>query len=267
MDRRFVLQGDWANDMRHADPQLVKAQLRRICPMSLDSFVVEEGDAVPALSDGRASLVPYGGLRWVTWWLREVGAEDAAMTPIEVPSALRPFLRRDYEIVPRDEVPGACLDMGRWFLKDATSPKSWNASALWAGDDPRPYMRDGRLYVVTERVRFESEWRAFVCRGEVVGCQRYLGDPLAFPSGGAIREMVAAYESRGSHPRSYTLDVSVRTVGGERMTEPIEVQPFASCGLYGLETRSLADMMEDGYLWYLEGSSGRGDGAAAGGKT
>ena len=53
-------------------------------------------------------------------------------------------------------------------------------------------------------VAFESEWRVFVLRGEVVGIGHYHGDPLRFPDGRVIQEMLQAQRDPVA---AYRLDV------------------------------------------------------------
>ena len=46
------------------------------------------------------------------------------------------------------------------------------------------------LYLVSELVNIESEWRAFVYNGELIGLQNYLGDFTLFPDVDLIKQMI-----------------------------------------------------------------------------
>lgn len=245
MDRLFALQKEWDRERTHGDPAIMEAVLARWCPYSLDRWKVLPEDWEPVAEEDGLRVVPYGDIGFMRRWLNAVGADDPDMTPIEVPEALMPFLRREYHRFPYADIPGEMLDMSRWFLKDASSLKSWNSSLLFDDSDPLAYMEPGHDYIVSEKVGFSSEYRVFVHRDEAIGVRQYAGDPLVFPDGEAIRDMICAY-SETAHPDAYTLDVGVRDA-----TEPIEVHPFVSCGLYGFEDRELPDMIDDGLAWYL----------------
>ena len=77
---------------------------------------------------------------------------------------------------------------------------------------------------ISEYLRgIDSEWRAFVYKGKLVGLQNYCGEFTKFPSVRQINAMISAYKSA---PVAYTLDVGVTDLG----TVVIEVHDFFSCG-------------------------------------
>lgn len=219
------------------------------------------------------SVVPVGDINFLRQslaLLSEAGQDvrDVNMTPLEVPDALREFVPYEYSFKTSDELLQlAPINPKVWFIKDATELKKFN-SALQVCDLSE-FVLPNRKYVLAHKVSFESEWRTFVCDGEVIGIQRYLGDPLAFPDANVIRSMIQAYEDTDPHPRSYTIDIGVISSkdswctleamlpednGNEELfgkTVPIEVHPFAACGLYGLEEPEILDMLADGWNWYL----------------
>lgn len=83
-------------------------------------------------------------------------------------------------------------------------------------------------YMVSDYVEdIESEWRAFVFRGELVGLNNYSGCFDVFPDAVTIRQMITAYKDS---PMAYTLDVGIHEKLG---TFLIEAHQFWSCGLYG----------------------------------
>jgi hypothetical protein len=87
-------------------------------------------------------------------------------------------------------------------------------------------------------VRFVSEYRCFVQRGEVVGCRFYKGDTLVFPDAGVIRAMVAAW---ATSPAAYCLDVGVLDDG---RTALVEVNDGYAAGDYGLDSLIYARWLE-----------------------
>lgn len=116
-------------------------------------------------------------------------------------------------------------------------------------------MQYSRIQELSERVavsgvidNIESEWRAFVHRGQLVGLQNYLGNFAVFPDVARINEMIAEYKDC---PPSYTLDVAVCEQG----TVLIEVHNFVSCGLYGFnEHKLLPLMLINGWIYLLKNS-------------
>lgn len=199
------------------------------------------------------SDVPVGNLDYCGTYLRNIhGVEN--MEPIEVPDVLRreEFLHREYNILPKDEVPST----GRWFIKMASKLKTFSnalSSGLLTCIDLK--LEDG-LYVVSEWVQFMSEFRVFVERDEIKGIQFYNGDPSELPDKDKIRRMVTMYMMDKDRPLAYTMDIGVILhVDGYKTrleTVIIEVHPMVSCGLYGFIYSSLPYMYRLGIDYYKE---------------
>lgn len=110
-------------------------------------------------------------------------------------------------------------------------------------------------YQFSEVINIESEWRAFVYDGKLVGLQNYGGDFTRFPCIAVVNEMIKAYKSA---PVAYTLDVGV----GKSIHDPdygyhiynetfvIEAHDFFSCGLYGFADHKIYPYML--YRWFNE---------------
>lgn len=259
MDRIFVVEQGYANALADHSAQSYLAALRMFCPRYLDRFVIYDGSEDMLLPSGMGeTVIPVGTIGHVMECLRiqrdagvygNPGAIDTAMSPIEVPDALMPYVGREYHRMLGRDIPDRMLDGRRWFVKDATTLKRWNSALHDFGT--LGHLIDGETeYVVSERVSFVSEWRLFVHEDEPIACQNYLGDVLVFPDASAIRAMTSAY-AKSPHPRSYTLDLGVMSDGSTSHTVPIEVHPFVSCGLYGMFDMLIPDMLEGGYQWYL----------------
>lgn len=259
MDRLFVIQQSYAVNLIDHSAQSYMVALRMFCPRYLDKIAIHDGGTSAFLPGGQtASVIPVGTIEYVRDCLRtqrDAGVYghsqhiDVEMTPIEVPDALLPYVGREYHRMLGKDIPEEMLDGRKWFAKDATHLKRWN-SALHDFGTLRHLIEPDVTYVVSERVPFVSEWRLFAYEDEVVACQNYLGDPLAFPDARTIRQMVSAYATT-IRPKAYTLDLGVIERDGKHQTVPIEVHPFVSCGLYGMFDMLIPDMLEAGYQWYL----------------
>jgi len=93
-------------------------------------------------------------------------------------------------------------------------------------------------YQISEFVEnIESEWRAFVYQGELVGLHNYSGDFTRFPNVDIINGMIKMYKSA---PIAYTLDVAI---SDDRGTFVIELHNFISCGLYGFAEHKILPYM------------------------
>ena len=250
MDRLFEVQESWAESNRFPDPAVVERNFSYQCPRYLDKWEYVGDEEEPVAEKDGLRCVPVGTIQFVQKWLEALGGADKAMTPLEIPYAMSTFLNRKYFRCKGTDLPKECLDGSKWFLKDASQLKKWS-SLLYDDMDLSYYIEPDHVYTVSEKLEFASEWRVFVFNDEVVGCENYLGDILAFPDGAALSFMIQAY-SKVPHPRAYTLDVGVIEKRFDSVTVPIEVHPFAACGLYGFNGLELADMYDAGWKWYLE---------------
>lgn len=187
-------------------------------------------------------IVPVGSLEWVEFWMTRCCARTLPR-PIYIPDALRTpsYLHRDMRLVagplPRQQQPV--------FVEEATRYKTM---------DPQVTDRTDQLpageYWLADVVDFQTEWRAFVHRGELVGLQNYSGDFTRMPDVPTVRRMIGAYTDA---PSAYTLDVGVLDTGA---TAVVEVHPFVSCGLYGFEdVVRLPSMLIGGWLFLLAAAS------------
>ena len=259
MDRLYILQKTYISPDRKnpdaVDGVCVHNILAAKAAQNLDYVVVADDPAQAAryASSFPGMLpIPVGTLDFVRQALGNItGNRHFTLAPCEVPLCLQRFTGRTYDIVRgKDILKEVIQDGTRWFIKDASELKYWN-NLLYDGDCMR-FIHPDREYVVSERVVFESEYRTFIFRGEILAVQHYLGNPLVFPSADTLNEIVVAYQAN-HHPESYTLDVGILRSGKTPgVTVIIEVHPFVSCGLYGFCGNELPDMFEDGIKWYLQ---------------
>ncbi len=107
------------------------------------------------------------------------------------------------------------------------------------------FISDGKFiypkgnYQISEVIEIESEWRAFIFKGRLVGLQNYGGDFRMFPDVSRIEKMIKDFKG----PIAYTLDVSLPG------TKVVEVHDFFSCGLYGFNDKCLPFMFSQ---WFYE---------------
>lgn len=91
-------------------------------------------------------------------------------------------------------------------------------------------------YQISDLINIESEWRAFIYKGELVGLQNYSGEFDIFPNVDKIKDMINVYKSQ---PIAFTLDVAI----SNNDTVVIEVHDFFSCGLYGFSDHKILPFM------------------------
>lgn len=91
-------------------------------------------------------------------------------------------------------------------------------------------------YQISDLIDIDSEWRAFVFKGELVGLKNYSGEFNIFPDVSRIEEMIKIYRSQ---PIAFTLDVAI----SNRSTVIMEVHDFFSCGLYGFSEHKILPFM------------------------
>lgn len=251
MDRMFKLQSEWHDEVRFQDPAAIARLLAYRAPYYFDRWTFAAYDDEPSLEEDGLRCIPIGTVQFVGKWLETLGAADPKMTPLEVPAALSAYLGREYFVSKGTDIPAECLDGSKWFVKDAGQLKKWNSN-LYDDRDLSCFIEPDELYVVSQRVPLVSEWRVFVFEDEIVGCENYSGELLAFPDGKRLEEMATTYAA-DLHPSAYTLDVGVLKDG---TTIPIEIHPFVACGLYGFNDSVLLNMFEGGWLWYFSQSDG-----------
>ncbi|MCP4255497.1 MAG: ATP-grasp domain-containing protein [Candidatus Scalindua sp.] len=91
-------------------------------------------------------------------------------------------------------------------------------------------------YQISDLIDIESEWRAFIFEGKLVGLQNYSGEFDVFPNVDKIKAMINAYKTQ---PIAFTLDVAI----SNNDTVIIEVHDFFSCGLYGFSEHKILPFM------------------------
>lgn len=101
-------------------------------------------------------------------------------------------------------------------------------------------------YQISDLIDIESEWRAFVYEGKLVGLQNYAGEFDVFPNVDKIKAMINAYKTQ---PIAFTLDVAI----SNNDTVIIEVHDFFSCGLYGFSEHKILPFMFSKWFYSFVG--------------
>jgi hypothetical protein len=190
----------------------------------------------------RHDTVPVGSNEFVRGFIRKYHSME--VKPINIPDELMSveFTHRIVTNMDKSDlftyIKG--LDGEKVFVKSNEVIKGYSgvlpeSGGIYAGGIPPIDRVKGELQVST-LVDIESEWRAFVFKGELVGLQNYMGDFTLFPDVARVKKMIAAYTEA---PVAYTLDVGVNKDG----TFIIECHDFFSCGLYGFANLSILPAM------------------------
>jgi hypothetical protein len=153
--------------------------------------------------------------------------------PINIPAPLF----REHSLHPKI-IEGPCKFNKTMFIKSMDEIKH-------PDNGPSKSVKEGR-WQVTDYLdnEFDSEWRIFVFKGEVVGVAPYSGDYFLPPSMDYIKEHINAWGDTA--PIAYTLDYGVL----KNWNVLIEAHNFYSCGLYGFRKWNLLPQMFSG--WWKE---------------
>src|ERR1035437_124445 len=172
-----------------------------------------------------SSYVPIGSVEFVTAFLQEF--YGLTPKPRNVPEALFHPRYSCRQIFNGNHMDFENVIGGKYFFKSNTKIKGF--AKIVKLNSPGMLPIPAGNYQVSEFISINSEWRAFVYEGKLVGLQNYIGEFTVFPNVDAIKSMISAYEKSGEAPVAYTLDVGVNDYD----TFIIEAHDFFSCGLYG----------------------------------
>ena len=190
--------------------------------------------------------VPVGSVEFVNDFIAHFYGYDKIPKPVNVPPelALRGFTQRP--LFNGDEKVAENLN-GRWFVKSNDKIKSYKEVLELDVNHYTAALPKGNYQYSKYINGIESEWRAFVYDGKLIGLQNYCGDFTIFPNVDKIKLMIAAYKSA---PIAYTLDVGIDSEYD--LTFVIEVHDFFSCGLYGFNSIKYSTMLHRWFKEYLQ---------------
>ena len=189
------------------------------------------------LKEIHRNYVPIGSVEFVSFFLQKF--YGLTPKPINVPEELfEPYYTH------RPIINGNHMSLenltGKWFVKSNDKIKGF-AEVLMLNKNHVWNVSEGN-YQISQYVTIESEWRAFVYEGKLVGLQNYAGEFTKFPSVDHIKSMIKTYKSA---PVAYTLDVGVT----DYATFVVEVHDFFSCGLYGFADHAILPNMFHKWFW------------------
>ena len=196
--------------------------------------VLEPNDIYPMpFKPFHKDYVPVGSVEFVTDFLNHFYGIIPKPINVPVELALRGFTQR--HIFNGDETSFEGLK-GKWFIKSNDKIKGYKEVHGFE-ESKRTSLPKGN-YQYSKYINIESEWRAFVYEGKLIGLQNYSGDFTVFPNVEKLKLMIAAYKSA---PIAYTLDVGVD--GEYDLTFVIECHSMVAVGLYGFNNHKLPNML------------------------
>jgi hypothetical protein len=160
------------------------------------------------------------------------------------------FLKKHYNLVPKPKnVPFELMD-DKWTGRNVingTEKDIIGEKFVKSNDVIKSFTEICKIapvgnYQISDLIDIESEWRAFVYKGKLVGLHNYSGEFDVFPNVNRIKQMISAYESQ---PIAYTLDVAI----SNNNTVVIEVHDFFSCGLYGFSDHKILPYMFSNWFY------------------
>lgn len=198
------------------------------------NYVLSETTDRPKLNSTQyyplEDIIPIGTVEFVLEYLKKYYIIDN-VKPINIPQELmKPEYLKRWVKIHKSETNVINTGDIPIFVKDNTKIKGWaNIVKPNRGYPPGEYL-------ISEVVNIDSEWRAFVYNGQLVGLQNYAGDFTWFPDVCTIKNMIRDFKT---NPKAYTLDVGIN----EKGTFIIECHTFFSCGLYGFADYKLLPLM------------------------
>lgn len=206
-------------------------------------YLNTHGDEPIQFKPFHSKYVPVGSVEFVSQHLNHFFG--ITPKPINIPEELFEFAGRpifngnDEDVKKIKKIPDT-----DWFIKSNDKIKGY--TELIRNKDIRNLELPKGNYQFSEAITIDSEWRAFVYDGKLVGLQNYSGEFTVFPNVVTIKHFIARYKSA---PIAYTLDVSVEEFNHFK-TDVIEVHDFFSCGLYGFADHGILPNMF--YRWFIE---------------
>lgn len=203
--------------------------------------VVEPDDIYPPFEfkDSHKNYVPIGSNDFVIEYLQHF--YGLTPKPLNVPEELFHYAGREIYNGNERSIEGT---VGKYFVKSNDRIKGY---AQMIGTDKREQFLYDDIpvgnYQISKYITIDSEWRAFVYEGKLVGLQSYAGEFTLFPNVDTIKGMIKLYMSA---PIAYTIDVGINDDCG---TFVIECHDFFSVGLYGFNQPILTNMF---YRWFKE---------------
>ena len=183
------------------------------CEEEIDTAIFLESFSPEHL---KTNCIPVGSVEFCLDWYRQMGVPS--VSPLNIPECLDPLVKR--KIVRTNSLnPDGFKYFGKSMKTIKSSKNGWYER----------YHGEEQLIFTKEVKGVRSEWRAFVCDGEIMGMKCYIGSPFAPPDIKYCNSVIEAMEKK-ENIRSYTLDLMVLEDG---ITDVLELHDFFACGIYG----------------------------------
>jgi hypothetical protein len=136
------------------------------------------------------------------------------------------------------------------FVKPLRRNKGFPALALYDATDvsSAAHLADGEEVLVAEYVVFASEWRCYLCRGQILEICHYQGELFHYPDARVIKAVIADYGPLA--PAGCGIDFGVLVDG---RTVLVEVNDGYSLGSYGLNSVEYSELLEARWVQLAEG--------------
>lgn len=190
--------------------------------------------------------IPVGSLDFCEAVLGKGRTAYPGIRPLNVPSCLRDssyICRRMKEAKP-EEIQGYFKkwNTDKLFIKSMTIPKAY--TGLYSRRDKLPEFPDD-IYLVSETLEFNAEWRCFVYNNKIMDIRRYSGSYAVpfLPCDVEFAREIVRTVAACVRPRldAYTLDLGKTTA--REVPVVVELHNFLSCGLYGYEDPVILQML------------------------
>jgi hypothetical protein len=128
------------------------------------------------------------------------------------------------------------------FVKPAKQAKLFTGFVLDTPDSALAILHiDEETEVfVSEVVHFLTEYRVYILRGEIVGCQNYAGDPFLSIDRVTTEVAIRDFQNSGDAPVAYALDMGMRN---DCCTRLVEANDAYSLGCYNLAEDKYVNML------------------------
>ena len=224
--------GEFPNTPLYTAARGFEARGRDVVHMTVDEIAGRKA---------RPENLVFGGASVVREYLGRMGVVPP---DFDYPSALVPFLRREFEvdilgvIRRRYNEPGPPV-----FIKPVEHKLFTGHVVSRFRDLIKSQEADSTTPVyVVGHVEFVTEWRFYIEEGRVVGADHYRGEPLLFPEPGVVAAAATAMSGYEDAPVAYGLDFGVCADGVTRLVEANDMFALGSYGLDGVIYSHLVEL-------------------------
>jgi hypothetical protein len=197
----------------------IKRIQRRNLPLSSKTFIAGDMDAMHGAMSQLKIDIP---------------------VPNDYPACLTPFLHRRVWKSTLGEVQRGLA--GPVFVKPAERRKKFTGTVLASPGDFMHVGAASRRQEVwcSEVVAWQSEYRVYVIDDEIVGVDRYAGDPDMALDIDTVKAALGAYRSSGEAPSAYGIDFGVLSTG---QTALVEANDGYALGSYDIAAKPYTDLL------------------------